>query len=160
MDERLKIQLNAENSNKLNQIYQFVNENSFLLDNKVSSRNGLANQLFGDYLSLLGGKWESNPNLFYSDFKKKILNHNHDHSLDELVKLEHHNRDLMNMILYLTMDTNRSMMRGDMKSYEKLQSMFRNGTTENNMYGVLANLVYQDNQVFFKKLHRQGENLI
>lgn len=65
MDERLKIQLNAENSNKLNQIYQFVNENSFLLDNKVSSRNGLANQLFGDYLSLLGGKWESNPNLFY-----------------------------------------------------------------------------------------------
>ncbi len=126
MDERLKIQLNAENSNKLNQIYQFVNENSFLLDNKVSSRNGLANQLFGDYLSLLGGKWESNPNLFYSDFKKKILNHNHDHSLDELVKLEH----------------------------EKLQSMFRNGTTENNMYAVLANLVYQDNQAFFKKSHR------
>lgn len=160
MDERLKIQLNAENSNKLNQIYQFVNENSFLFDDNISSRNGFANQLLNDYLSLLGSEWQQNPTMLYSDFKKNVISHKRDHSLDELIKLERHNRDLMNMTLYLTMDTNRSMMRGDMKSYEKLQSMFRNGTTENNMYAVLANLVYQDNQALFKKSHRQGENLI
>ena len=160
MTNRLQIQLNEESSNNLNKIYQLVRRNGFLFDGKISSRNGFANQLLNDYLSLLGSEWQQNPTMLYSDFKKNVISHKRDHSLDELIKLERHNRDLMNMILYLTMDINRSMMRGDMKSYEKLQSMFRNGTTENNMYAVLANLVYQDNQALFKKSHRQGENLI
>ena len=160
MTNRLQIQLNEESSNNLNKIYQLVRRNGFLFDGKISSRNGFANQLLNDYLSLLGSEWQQNPTMLYSDLKKNVISHKRDHSLDELIKLERHNRDLMNMTLYLTMDTNRSMMRGDMKSYEKLQSMFRNGTTENNMYAVLANLVYQDNQALFKKSHRQGENLI
>ena len=160
MTNRLQIQLNEESSNNLNKIYQLVRRNGFLFDGKISSRNGFANQLLNDYLSLLGSEWQQNPTMLYSDFKKNVISHKRDHSLDELIKLERHNRDLMNMTLYLTMDTNRSMMRGDMKSYEKLQSMFRNGTTENNMYAVLANLVYQDNQALFKKSHRQGENFI
>ena len=73
MDERLKIQLNAENSNKLNQIYQFVNENSFLFDDNISSRNGFANQLLNDYLSLLIRTWKAYPTMLYSDFKKQRI---------------------------------------------------------------------------------------
>lgn len=160
MAGRLQIQLNSGSSNKLVQVYQYIEKNSFIFDSKVKSRNGLANQLLDDYLSLLNKAWEENPEMLYSDFKKRVASHKRDHSLDELVKLERHNRDLMNMILYLLMDTNQSMVRRDMKSYEKLQSMFKNGGKENSIYAVLASLVYQDNQELFEKAHQQGENLL
>lgn len=160
MTKRLAIKLNEESSNKLEQLYEYVKTKSYLFDDKVKSKNGFANQLLDDYLSLLNETWQEHPKMLYSTFKGKFIGHRADKTTNEIMALERNNRDLMNMILYLLMDTNQVFIRHDMQSYEKLHSMFKPGTNENNMYAVLADLVHRDNQQLFKELHQQGRNLL
>lgn len=154
------IRLNATNAEKVNQLFAFLKSNTYLMDENIRTKSGLANQLLGDYLSILIQKWSDDPKLMYSDFKKQLINKKVADRNKEVIKLEHGNRDLLNMIFYLLMDTNQSIVRRDMRSYEKLDSMYHAGNAQNEIYAALANLVKQDNQELFKKLSKKGKGLL
>ena len=154
------IRLNATNAEKVNQLFAFLKSNTYLMDENIRTKSGLANQLLGDYLSILIQKWSDDPKLMYSDFKKQLINKKVADRNKEVIKLEHGNRDLLNMIFYLLVDTNQSIVRRDMRSYEKLDSMYHAGNAQNEIYAALANLVKQDNQELFKKLSKKGKGLL
>ena len=154
------IRLNATNAEKVNQLFAFLKSNTYLMDENIRTKSGLANQLLGDYLSILIQKWSDDPKLMYSDFKKQLINKKVADRNKEVIRLEHGNRDLLNMIFYLLMDTNQSIVRRDMRSYEKLDSMYHAGNAQNEIYAALANLVKQDNQELFKKLSKKGKGLL
>ncbi|MBD8087300.1 hypothetical protein HUK49_04930 [Limosilactobacillus sp. c11Ua_112_M] len=160
MTQNSMIRLNATNAEKVDQLFAFLKNNTYLMDENVRTKSGLANQLLGDYLSILIQKWSDDPKLMYSDFKKLLINKKVADRNKEVIKLERGNRDLLNMIFYLLMDTNQSMIRRDMRSYEKLDSMFHAGNAQNEIYAALANLVKQDNQELFKKLSKNGKGLL
>ena len=160
MTQNSMIRLNATNAEKVNQLFAFLKRNTYLMDENIRTKSGLANQLLGDYLSILIQKWSDDPKLMYSDFKKQLINKKVADRNKEVIRLEHGNRDLLNMIFYLLMDTNQSMIRRDMRSYEKLDSMYHAGNAQNEIYAALANLVKQDNQELFKKLSKNGKGLL
>lgn len=160
MSERSTIKLTQGNGEKVNQLYNFLSQNSFLFNQTIKSKAALVNQLLGDYLSILIQKWSDDPKLMYSDFKRQLINKKVADRNKEVIKLEHSNRDLLNMIFYLLMDTNQSIVRRDMRSYEKLESMYHAGNAQNEIYAALANLVKQDNQELFKKLSKNGKGLL
>ncbi|UXC69739.1 hypothetical protein N4627_03015 [Limosilactobacillus vaginalis] len=160
MTQNSMIRLNATNAEKVNQLFAFLKSNTYLMDENIRTKSGLANQLLGDYLSILIQKWSDDPKLMYSDFKKQLINKKVADRNKEVIKLEHGNRDLLNMIFYLLMDTNQSIVRRDMRSYEKLDSMYHAGNAQNEIYAALANLVKQDNQELFKKLSKKGKGLL
>lgn len=160
MSERSTIKLTQDNGEKVNQLYNFLSQNSFLFNQTIKSKASLVNQLLGDYLSILIQKWSDDPKLMYSDFKKQLINKKVYDRNKEVIRLEHGNRDLLNMIFYLLMDTNQSIVRRDMRSYEKLDSMYHAGNSQNEIYAALANLVKQDNQELFKKLSKNGKGLL
>lgn len=160
MTQNLMIRLNATNAEKVDQLFAFLKSNTYLMDENVRTKSGLANQLLGDYLSILIQKWSDDPKLMYSDFKKQLINKKVADRNKEVIRLEHGNRDLLNMIFYLLMDTNQSIVRRDMRSYEKLYSMYHAGNAQNEIYAALANLVKQDNQELFKKLSKNGKGLL
>lgn len=160
MTQNLMIRLNATNAEKVDQLFAFLKSNTYLMDENVRTKSGLANQLLGDYLSILIQKWSDDPKLMYSDFKKQLINKKVADRNKEVIRLEHGNRDLLNMIFYLLMDTNQSIVRRDMRSYEKLYSMYHAGNVQNEIYAALANLVRQDNQELFKKLSKKGKGLL
>lgn len=160
MTQNSMIRLNATNAEKVNQLFAFLKSNTYLMDENIRTKSGLANQLLGDYLSILIQKWSDDPKLMYSDFKKQLINKKVADRNKEVIRLEHGNRDLLNMIFYLLMDTNQSMIRRDMRSYEKLDSMYHAGNAQNEIYAALANLVRQDNQELFKKLSKKGKGLL
>lgn len=160
MTQNSMIRLNATNAEKVNQLFAFLKSNTYLMDENIRTKSGLANQLLGDYLSILIQKWSDDPKLMYSDFKKQLINKKVSDRNKEVIRLEHGNRDLLNMIFYLLMDTNQSMIRRDMRSYEKLDSMYHVGNAQNDIYAALANLVKQDNQELFKKLSKNGKGLL
>ena len=160
MTQNSMIRLNATNAEKVNQLFAFLKSNTYLMDENIRTKSGLANQLLGDYLSILIQKWSDDPKLMYSDFKKQLINKKVADRNKEVIKLEHGNRDLLNMIFYLLMDTNQSIVRRDMRSYEKLDSMYHAGNAQNEIYAALANLVRQDNQELFKKLSKKGKGLL
>lgn len=160
MTQNSMIRLNATNAEKVDQLFAFLKSNTYLMDENVRTKSGLANQLLGDYLSILIQKWSDDPKLMYSDFKKQLINKKVADRNKEVIRLEHGNRDLLNMIFYLLMDTNQSMIRRDMRSYEKLDSMYHVGNAQNEIYAALANLVKQDNQELFKKLSKNGKELL
>ena len=116
MSERSTIKLTQGNGEKVNQLYNFLSQNSFLFNQTIKSKAALVNQLLGDYLSILIQKWSDDPKLMYSDFKKQLINKKVADRNKEVIKLEHGNRDLLNMIFYLLMDTNQSIVRRDMRS--------------------------------------------
>ena len=160
MTQNSMIRLNATNAEKVNQLFAFLKSNTYLMDENIRTKSGLANQLLGDYLSILIQKWSDDPKLMYSDFKKQLINKKVADRNKEVINLEHGNRDLLNMIFYLLMDTNQSIVRRDMRSYEKLDSMYHAGNAQNEIYAALANLVKQDNQELFKKLSKKGKGLL
>lgn len=160
MNKRMSIKLNANNTKMIEDLFQFLGKNPELVESNLTSQSALANMLLSDYLAALIQQWNKRPKAFYVDLKRKLLFNNKETQTTQLLNLEYSQMDRINMILYLLIDTNKAIVRSNNKSYLQLQSMFDGGTSENEIYAKLSDLVAQDNQDLFKKTHRQGRNLL
>lgn len=145
MNNNVSVKLTDNNSKLLNALFKFLNENSFAIDQEFSTKNRLANFLFNDYLSFLIEKWQKNAKLQYSEIKKQ-MSKNSNKNLNKLYDLEYKQFDRMNMILYLLMDVDKSIIRKNMRSYLNLNSMHKAGTDEAEMFAKLMELTDEDNE--------------
>lgn len=159
MSKQLSARLTENNTKKLTALYEFLNQNSFAYDQDVSTKNRLLNELLNDYLSFLIDKWQENGKLQYSEIKKQMVKTSNK-NLKNLYDLERKQFDRMNMILYLLMDVDKSIIRKNMQSYTELNSMHKVGTKEAEMFSKLLELVDEDNENLFKKIKQKGKNTL
>lgn len=155
----ISVKLTDNNSKLLNALFEFLNQNNFAIDQEFSTKNRLANFLFSDYLSFLIDEWQENSKRQYSDIKKQMAKKSNK-NLKNLYELEHKMFDRINMVLYLLMDVDKSIMRKDMQSYAELKSMHKVGNKEAEMFSKLLELVDEDNENLFKKIKQKGKNTL
>lgn len=121
------------------------------------NRSELINLMLNDYADFLITNFKKGKK--YAELKKQLSELNTRKKVSNVDKLAQATNNKISALLYLMISTNQALARIDMDDWKNIQSMYTQGTKENEIYSKLQEIVEEDKIKLFRQQKTAGRRI-
>ena len=149
--------MNEQVETQLNVLELMIKDKPERFLHAPENRSALINLMLGDYANFLITNFKRGKS--YDALKKQLTDLNTRKPISKNERLIQANFDKLSAILYLLISTNQSLQRLDMNDWRNIQSMYKQGTVEHEIYNKLKDMVEEDKIRAVKNAKQAGRRI-
>ena len=155
--KHITFRMNEQVETQLNVLELMIKDKPERFLHAPENRSALINLMLGDYANFLITNFKKGKS--YDALKKQLTDLNTRKPISKNERLIQANFDKLSAILYLLISTNQSLQRLDMNDWRDIQSMYKQGTVEHEIYNKLKDMVEEDKIKAVKNAKQAGRRI-